>query len=147
MRGVDTETSTPHDSLNSHSLLGVVDPADRARHGELGLGEQRDHEVGLVVAGRRDDDVARLELGLLERGQLARVGEQPLRLGHGVGADRRGGLVDQQDGVPVVDELLGDRTADGACSGDHDAHQSSSGPASRAASAVLAWSSRMNRLK
>ena len=75
-RGVDTATSTPHDSSNSHSVLGVVDARHGAQHSELGLGEQRQHGVGLVVARRSDADVGRLRPGLLEGGQLAHVGEQ-----------------------------------------------------------------------
>ena len=39
-------------------VLRVVHPGDHARHRELLLGEQRDDEVVLVVAGRGDDHVA-----------------------------------------------------------------------------------------
>ena len=41
--------------LVEHPLvLRVVDPGDGARHAELGLGQQGEHEVGLVVAGGGD---------------------------------------------------------------------------------------------
>ena len=45
--------------LVEHPLvLRVVHAGDRAGDAELGLGQQRDDEVRLVVAGRRHDDVA-----------------------------------------------------------------------------------------
>ena len=62
--GVDTERSTPQFSLNSHSFFGWFTRATTRGTAELLLGEQRDHEVVLVVAGRGDDDVAALEPGL-----------------------------------------------------------------------------------
>ena len=76
--GVDTERSTPQFWLNSHSFFGWLTCADDARHAELLLGQQRDHEVVLVVAGGRDHDVATLEAGEPKRGDLARVGDEPL---------------------------------------------------------------------
>ena len=63
IRGVETLTSTPQASVNSHSLLGWLTRADRARHAELGLGQQRGDQVGLVVTGRRDHHVARPRAG------------------------------------------------------------------------------------
>ena len=91
IRGVETLTSTPQASVNSHSLLGwLTRPTVRGTR-ELGLGQQRGDQVGLVVAGRGDHHVALVELGLLERGQLAGVGEQPLGVGHPLGLDRRRG--------------------------------------------------------
>src|SRR3712207_6866476 len=59
-RSGDGDVHAPR--LVEHPLvLRVVDAGDRARHAVLGLGEQRDDEVRLVVAGRRDDDVALVE--------------------------------------------------------------------------------------
>ncbi len=68
MRGVDTATSTPQFSSNSHSLRGVVDAGHHPRNRELGLGEQADHDVDLVVTGRRDHHVEFLELDRLHHG-------------------------------------------------------------------------------
>ena len=62
---VETERSTPQFSLNIHSFLGWFTRAITG-HRELLLGEQRDHEVVLVVAGGRDHDVAALEPGVLQ---------------------------------------------------------------------------------
>src|SRR3954452_12808221 len=45
---------------------------------ELLLGEQREHEVVLVVPGRGDDDVARVETGRAQRVHLAAVGDVPV---------------------------------------------------------------------
>src|SRR3712207_8704544 len=47
------------------------------RSREFGLGQQRDHQVDLVVAGRGDHHVGVLQSGLLQRGQLAGIGEDP----------------------------------------------------------------------
>jgi hypothetical protein len=87
MRGVETATSTPQASLNSH-------------------------EVDLVVAGGGDDDVAPLQPRLLERGELAGVGVHPLRLGHGLGLDVGEVALDEHHLVVGLDELGGDRAAD-----------------------------------
>ena len=82
-------------------------------------------EVGLVVAGGGDGHVAGLEVGLGERVHLAGVGEQPLGLRDGVGADGVGVLLDEEHLVPVRDELAGDGPADIAGADDGDAHGSS----------------------
>jgi len=100
----------------------MVHPADGARHAELGLGQQRMDQVRLVVAGRRDGDVAGVEAGLLEAGQLTRVRQQPLGLRHAFGLDRVGVAIDQQNLVAVGDQLPGDRAAHVAGSGDDDTH-------------------------
>jgi hypothetical protein len=116
------DVDAPH--LVEHPLvLRVVDAGDDARHAVLGLGEQRDDEVDLVVAGGGDDDVARLQLRLVEGGDLAGVGEQPGGAGDAVGVDRARLLVDEQEVVAVLDQLEGDGPADGSGSGDGDAHQ------------------------
>ena len=95
--GVDTERSTPQFSLNSHSFFGWFTRAIDAGHAELLLGEQRDDEVVLVVAGRGDDDVAALEPGCAQRGDLARVGDVPL--------DAVGSVCDAlDDGRVLLDE-------------------------------------------
>ena len=76
-------------------VLRVVDACDGARHAELGLGEQRDDEIDLVVTGRADDDVGCLELGLVQRRDLARVGEQPGGLRNRLHAGLASVLVDE----------------------------------------------------
>jgi hypothetical protein len=59
--------------LVEHPLvLRVVDACHGAGHPELGLGQQREHEVDLVVTGGRDDDVTVLQAGLVERGRSRR---------------------------------------------------------------------------
>ena len=122
-RGVETATSTPHDSLNSHSLFGWLIRATTRGHPVLGLGQQRHDQVDLVVAGGRDDDVAAVQRGLVQRADLAGVREQPLGAGQAVRLDRLGRLVDEQDLVPVLEQFPGDGAADRTGPGYRDAHQ------------------------
>jgi hypothetical protein len=49
-----------------------------------------------------------LQAGFLQRGHLAGVGEQPLGVRHAGDLDRRSRSIDQQDLVPVVQQLTGD---------------------------------------
>jgi hypothetical protein len=63
-------------------VTGVVDTCDDAWHRELGLAEQREHEVDLVVAGCSDDDVRSVDAGRLEGGKFASIGQHPVGLGH-----------------------------------------------------------------
>ena len=77
--GVDTDTSTPHISLNIHSFFGLLTRATTRGTRELLLGEQRDHEVVLVVAGDGGDDV-----GLVRRRPArTRVTSHPSATSHG----------------------------------------------------------------
>ena len=103
-------------------VAGIVDAGHHPRHRELGLGEQADHDVGLVVAGRGDHHVEVLEVDRLEQGQLAGVAEAPVRGGDGVDVDVVGVAFEQRDLVAVLDELPRDGSADGAGSGDRDFH-------------------------
>src|SRR4051812_37908178 len=102
----------------------MVDPGDNAGHTVLGLGEQRDDEVHLVVPARGDDHVAAFQPGVVERDDLAGVGQQPLRARHRLDLDRPWILVDEQDLVAVLQELLRDGAAHGTRSGDGDPHYS-----------------------
>ena len=65
-------------------VAGIVDPRHHPVDTEFGFGQQRGREVDLVVAGRRDHHIAQLHSGFLERGELARVGQQPIRTGNGL---------------------------------------------------------------
>ena len=100
----------------------VVDSRHHPRHPELGLGQQTHDEVGLVVAGGGDQHVAGLHARLLQRRQLARVGEQPVRVGNGVWFEVAPLPFDQQDLVAVVEQLPRDGTADIARAGNPDPH-------------------------
>ena len=62
-RGGDGDVDAPR-LVEQPLVLRVVDAGDHALDAELGLGEQREDEVGLVVAGGRDHDVVVLQLGL-----------------------------------------------------------------------------------
>src|SRR6516164_6447656 len=94
-----------------------------ARHPVLGLGQQRHHQVYLVIAGCGDHHLRSLQLCVVEGADLAGVGEQPFGPWHGVQLDLLRLIVDQQHLVPVLEELAGDGTADGAGAGDRDPHQ------------------------
>lgn len=126
-------------------VLRVVDPGDDARNPVLRLGEQRHHQVDLVVPGRRDHHVAALERGLVQRGDLAGVGEQPLGARHPLHRDRARRLVDQQDLVAVLQQLTGDGPAHGPRPRNGDPHRcpSSSGPSANAASTSATSSGRI----
>ena len=104
----------------------MIHARDDARHAELLLGEQRDHEVVLVVAGGRDHDVAALEPGLAQRRDFARVGEEPLDSVGGVRAVDHGRvLLDELHLVAGAHEIVGDEQPDVAGARDRDAHQCS----------------------
>ena len=109
--------------------------------------EQRDDEVVLVVAGCRDDDVAALEPGLLQRRDLARVADVQLDAvdRRELGGDVRVAL-DEQDVVAVLDERVRDEAPDIPGTRYRDAHQwlaASSWPLKRAWSASTAVTSIM----
>jgi hypothetical protein len=53
----------------------VVDAGNHPADPEFGLRQQRHRDVRVVVTGRRDDDIADLQLGLFKRRQLASVRE------------------------------------------------------------------------
>ena len=104
--------------------LGVVDARDRARHPVLGLGQQGDDQVGLVIPGGGHDNVAGLSPGALQGVDVAGVGQLPVGLRDRGDAHGLGGTVDEGDLVAVADELAGDGTAHGSGSGDDDLHGS-----------------------
>ena len=72
-RGVDTATSTPPRGVEQPLVLRVIDAGHHARHPELGLGQQADYEVDLVVAGGRNHDLGVLQADGLQRRDLAGV--------------------------------------------------------------------------
>ena len=145
MRGVDTETSTPHDSLNSHSLLGwLTRPTVRGTANSV-LASSEITRLALSSPVEAMTTSQRCKAGLVEGRQLAGVGEQPFGVRHAVGLDRPWVLVDEQHLVAVLEQLGGDRATDGAGSGDRDAHQCSSGPLSMAAETTAASASGMTR--
>jgi hypothetical protein len=104
-------------------VLRVVDPGDHTRDAVLRLRQQRDDQVDLVVARRGDHHVAALQRGLVQRGDLAGVGKQPLRHGDALDRDRGRRLVDEQDLVAVLQQFARDRAAHRTGSGNGDPHQ------------------------
>src|SRR5450759_3633316 len=136
----DGDIDAPH-VVEQPLVSRMVHAGDRPGHSELRLGEQGMDEVDLVVARGRDREVARVQASLGKRVELAGVGQQPLGFGYGRRLDGARRPVDQQDAVPVGDELLGDGTADVAGSGDGDAHVSPQ--CSRGAADIVAWTSSM----
>ena len=116
-------------------VVRVVDARDHARHSELLLRQQRDDEVVLVIAGCGDDDVDAFEAGLVQRADLARVGDEPLHVERGAQAgDEVGVLLDEHDLVAGVAEVAGDVDADVPRSGDGDLHECLPSSARRAPS-------------
>ena len=137
-RGVDTATSTPHDSSNIHSFLGLLTRATVRGTPNSVLASSESTRLALSSPVAATHDVGLLEPGLLEGGELAGVGEQPRRLGHAGGLDVVGVLVDEQHLVAVAEQLTGDGAADASGSGDDDAHGVSSPVAGQWAAG--AWS-------
>ena len=104
-------------------VVRVVDAGDHAGNGELLLGQERDHQVVLVITGRGDDDVDALESRLVQRADLARVGDEPLHVEcRAQAGDEIGILFDDHDLVAGVAKVAGDVDADVAGAGDSDLH-------------------------
>ena len=77
-RGEDTETSTPHDSLNSHSFLGWLTRATTRGTPNSVLASSDTTRLTLSSPVAATTTLQRLDAGLHERLELAGVGEQPL---------------------------------------------------------------------
>ncbi|KRD07985.1 hypothetical protein ASE48_11310 [Mycobacterium sp. Root265] len=93
-------------------VVDIVDASDHPPYPELGLGEQTDDQVGFVVAGRGDHHIAGLRPRLLQRGQLAGVGEQPVGAGNGVRFETPPLAFDEQHLVAVFEQFARDGAAD-----------------------------------
>ena len=120
---MDTATSTPHASVNSHSLRGsLTRPTTRPTANSV-LASSDDHQVDLVVAGAGDHHVAGLQAGVLQQRDLAGVGQHPLGGLDPARLDRLRVPVDQHHLVAVLDQLTGDRPTHRAGSRDGDPHQ------------------------
>ena len=105
-------------------ILRVVHAGDDAGDRELLFGQQRDDQVVLVITCCRHAHVDLLETCLLQRADLAGVGDEPLDVEGGAQAgDQIGVLLDEQHLVPRVAEVPGDVDADVARTGDCDTHQ------------------------
>src|SRR5439155_22442469 len=86
------------------------------------LRQQGHDEVDLVVPGGRHDDVAQVQLRLLQARHLTGVGEYPLGPRHPLRAQPVGGPLDEHHLVAVLDELLGHGAPDVARAGDGNPH-------------------------
>ena len=92
--------------------------------------------------------MAAVEPELVEVGDLAGVREHPLGTWNGIDVNRPAVLVDDEDLVAVLDQLGGNRAADGTGSGNGDPHQPfSSGAAPSTAIALSANLSRTMTLR
>ena len=89
-------------------VAGVVDPADDPADRELCLGQQRHHQVDLVVAGTGDHHVTGLQAGVLEQRDLAGVRQYPFGRLDPPGLDRLRVAIDQHHLVAIFDKLTGD---------------------------------------
>ena len=108
----------------------MVDAGDDARYAVLGLGEQGDHEIDLVVAGRGYDHLALGESRLLERGDLARICDEDVCTLDDSRTREVAITVNEEHLMAVADELTCDGATHLARTCDGDAHQISSGPVS-----------------
>lgn len=81
-RGVDTATSTPHDSSNIHSFFGLLTRATvrGTPNSVLARSESTRLALSSPVAATHTSDSS--SLASSRAASLARVGEQPRRLGH-----------------------------------------------------------------
>ena len=111
-RGVETATSTPHASSNIHSFLGLLTRATvrGTPNSVLASSETTRLTLSSPVAATTTSQLG--EAGLLERGDLAGVGEQPL----GARARARAGsssasLSMSSTWWPLCEQLAGDRAA------------------------------------
>src|ERR1017187_4437818 len=111
----------------------MIHPRHDARHPVLGLGEQRHHQVRLVVAGGSDHHLAPLQRRIVQRADLAGIGQQPFRPGDAVHLDRLRRMVDQQHLVPVLKQLARNGPADSPGSRYRYPHQCSPPRAAKAA--------------
>ncbi len=126
--GVDTDTSTPHISLNIHSFFGLLTRATTrgTPNSCLASSEMTRLSSSSPVAG--GDDVGVGEPGSGERAELAGVAGDPAGR-PGVGLAARSGLTSARSLSRIVTswlgarQLLGDEAADAAASGDDDLHQ------------------------
>src|SRR5664280_1163067 len=101
----------------------IVDPADHPADREFGLGQQRHHQVHLVVARAGDHHVAGLQSGVLQQRDLAGIGKHPFRSLDALGLDRLGVPVDEHDLVAIFDKLPGDGTTHRPGSRNSDSHR------------------------
>src|SRR5450756_2605732 len=105
---------------------GVVDPGHDLGHAELELGDLRDDDVVLVVAGDGDDHVGATDAGLLEDPDLGAVAEHEGVFAEQVGDEvvARLALLDEGDLVAKLHELSRGVQADLAAADDEHEHRS-----------------------
>ena len=105
-------------------VLGVVHAGEHAGDTELLLGEQRRHEVVLVVTGGGHHDVGRPNVGLLEDAGLARVAVHDPRVrGPRVELLRElAALLHERHVVSPLGEILGEMAPDRTAARDDDLH-------------------------
>ena len=122
IRGVDTLTSTPQASVNSHSLLGwLTRPTVRGTpNSVLASSEVTRLTLSSPVAAITTSHWS-------SRASSREESSQESASSHSASGTRSGfielrGLVDEQDLVAVGDQLAGDGAADGTGPGDGDAH-------------------------
>ena len=119
----------PSDSSNIHSFFGWLTRATTRGHAVLGLGQQRDDEVDLVVAGGGDHDLAApagrpRRATAISQASADAATSAPGTTRAGLGGSRSM----SSTSWPLPSELAGDGAADLAGTGDGDAHQRPSGP-------------------
>ena len=134
IRGVETATSTPHASLNSHSFFGWLTRATVRGTRELGLGQQRDDQVDLVVAGGGD----RRRRSAAEPASSSEDSSQASASSHSASGTlsaliARGSLSMSRTSWPFSSSSRGDRPADAPAPAMATRISCSSGPAAMAA--------------
>lgn len=102
----------------------VVDARDDAWHRELHLGQHGDHEVDLVLAGDRGDDVGHAHAGALEHARVrgALLDDGAIGAGAAQALHRLGALLDDRDGLAVGAQLRCQMGADLSAARNDDLH-------------------------
>jgi hypothetical protein len=114
-------------------VLRVVHPSEDPGDAELLLGEQRGHQVVLVVTGGGDHDVRRPHVGLLQDARLASVAVHDPGVRRPVAELLRQvpALLHQRDVVPTLGQILGEVPTHRAAAGDDHPHPCCSSAAIR----------------
>ena len=107
MRGVDTATSTPQASVNSHSLRGSLTRATTRGTANSVLASRLSTTLALSSPVAATTTSKSSQVHRLQQAQFAGIAQTPVRGRDGVDVDVLGVALDQRHVVAVADELAG----------------------------------------